>query len=307
MSYSPLVYSLNLDDPLPASHPRETKNELEKRCWEFLTWLSGLVYKNPSKKALTVVAVSHSAYLRYLFAVIGLCNPAQKRFSNLEIRHLEINSQTLARYIVRENPFRAKMSQSDHHHQDHQTSIVPFAATIRTYPHVKPAFPLDFTKLTVNPTLHYYQISSHKLNQLYPPSQPFSLVIFPPISISSQMEANQPALAAIDQLLNLNSSSEEFFSTTTFVEEVLLNESRTQYQRDRLIEDARHVIQNVDSGEKYEAICKETIHDQNCIVFLLPSLIKQCNWNNESELIIVYDDKNVVKKSNNNVGNNCKL
>lgn len=225
----------DVDDPLPSSHPRETKQQVEARVLEFLVWLADIGLRKNSP--LCIIVVSHSAYLRYFLSLLGLCNPGDRSFSNLEIRHLEINPSALSCYL-----------------QSPQSSPSP--------PFV---FPPD---VTYNPSLGFYQISVSKLDCLYPPPKPFSLILFPSAPNGKEDESVK---AALDRLLRLGLTCREPFSSTTFAERVLSDSNRHRWMRNRLIEDGRSVIQAVDGNQRWEATCKEIVHDQDCIVFLLPS------------------------------------
>lgn len=319
--------SISPDDPMPASYPRETKEEIERRGWEFLIWLCNInrypttSYKCDKKIETTtyVVAVSHSAYLRHLFSLIGLFNPNDRALSNLEIRHIEINPEALCAYVAREAPHSVVGSLQPFVYGSTHTWLnlnanpnssvdppdvgtpvfgnrIPSIPSNFKYLHITPAFPLNDSVFAKVPDLECRQISISQLEKVLRPAQellieqPFSLLIFPPPSTvpliaetalpvaetqlaQQNREADQnsviSALSSLEALITLGAVVDAPFCTTTFADEVLLGE-KEKGMRNRLVEDGRHIIQPVAGDEKWEVICKECVHDQNCVVFLLP-------------------------------------
>lgn len=81
------------DDTMGADKPREGRESLERRIWDFLLWVGKTALQNPSLEC--VVSVTHCGFIRYLLALFHLFAPADRKVENAEIRVLLLDLNLL--------------------------------------------------------------------------------------------------------------------------------------------------------------------------------------------------------------------
>ncbi|CEL98069.1 unnamed protein product [Vitrella brassicaformis CCMP3155] len=252
------------EDPLGPSAPREKRADVERRCGKFLETLERLLdEKDAAGEDPVVVVVSHSAFLRHLFAYVGVFDPPSRGLKNCEWREANLSLP------VTDAPPESPVS--------------PIPLSRPSDNSGGPSSEPEDNPLPHGPHAKHYRVPLDTLLEM-DITEPCSLLTLPPLSPASDEDTparETPESTSCDSLSNAHSRLRGWMTRHEYLEAGSPRKAQESLKgsmgRQLKAVDATSCLSAVEGEDvangivpcAWEVVAKERVHRQTCVLLVL--------------------------------------